>query len=134
MLKALLIQEDQANWPGSLLGPAQGCLSLDTSPGISPAESSFSTATTTEMQPSREKDPLSSKETMIQTWVCSPHGGFERKESRLGCYPRGAGEKTLLKCLVRTLELNHELASKPQDLEVVFQIPIRNPIIKRDWR
>ena len=30
--------------------------------------------------------------------------------------------------------MKHGLPSKPQDLEAVFQIPIRNPIIKKDWK
>lgn len=42
--------------------------------------------------------------------------------------------KVFSKHLVRTLELNHKLASKPWNLEVVFQIPISNPIIEKDWR
>jgi copper oxidase (laccase) domain-containing protein len=30
--------------------------------------------------------------------------------------------------------MKYGLSSKPQDLRVVFQIPIRNPIIEKDWK
>lgn len=65
-----------------------------------------------------------------------PGGEFGRNGSNGGWgFAWGPGiKKSFWKTGYRDLEMKHGLPSKPWDLEVVFQIPIRNPIIKKDWK
>lgn len=72
---------------------------------------------------------------MVQAWLHNPPGGDSgRKIAGWGATLEGQARQVFSKHLVRSVELNHKLTSKPQDLKVVFQIPIRNPIIERNWR
>lgn len=73
---------------------------------------------------------LQSKETMVRAWLHRPQVGIQEEREVLEDQVR----KVFSKRLVRTLELNRKLASKLLDSEAVFQIPISNSIIEKDWR
>lgn len=64
-----------------------------------------------------------------------PPGGEFGRNSQMEdgrALPEGQVEKVFLKKWVQRLGDKTWLPSKPRDFGLVFQIPIRNPIIKRD--
>lgn len=67
---------------------------------------------------------------MVRAWLHRPQVGIQEEREVLEDQVR----KVFSKRLVRTLELNCKLASKLLDLDAVFQIPISNSIIEKDWR
>jgi hypothetical protein len=70
---------------------------------------------------------------MVRPWIHRPQVGAQEEGNQVEVLEEQV-RKVFSNHLLRTLELNHKPASKPPGLEVVFQIPISNPIIEKDWR